>query len=150
MFYFQIATPNITDQIVLPHAVLIVPIMSVTTLDTVLMDVRWEPMVTCVRINAVHVRQIVTEYRGNVLENVRLASSGHIVRKCAINCVPTDVGRATAYVTVVMIRNMEIIATRPVVLSASLPVINKVEAVSVYLDGRGQHVMVDIQNIFVS
>lgn len=105
------------------------------------MDVRWEPMVTCVRNNAVHVRQIVTEYRGNVLENVRLASSGHIVRKCAINCVPTGARRAMAYVTVVMIRNMEIIATRPVVLSASLPVINKVEAVSVYLDGRGQHVM---------
>lgn len=54
------------------------------------MDVRWEPMVTCVTNNAVHVIQIVTEYRGNVLENVRLASSVHIVRKGAINCVPTD------------------------------------------------------------
>lgn len=53
-----------------------------------------------------------------------------------------------AYVTVVKKRNMEIIATRPVVLSVSLPVINKVEAVSVYLDGRGQHAMVDIQTIF--
>lgn len=42
-----------------------------------------------------------------------------------------------AYVTVVKKRNMEIIATRPVVLGVSLPVINEVEAVSVYLDGRG-------------
>lgn len=64
--------------------------MYVTTLDTVLLDVRWEPMEKCVRINAVHVRQIVTEYRGNVLENVRLASLGHIVKKSAINYVQTD------------------------------------------------------------
>lgn len=64
------AIPHITEHIVLSHAVQVVPGISVITQDTVLMDVRWEPMVTCVTNNAVNVCQIVTEYRGNVLENV--------------------------------------------------------------------------------
>lgn len=48
-----------------------------------------------------------------------------------------DVGRVMVYVIVVMIRNMEIIVIRFVVFSVSLFVINKVEVVSVYLDGWG-------------
>lgn len=77
------------------------------------------------------------EYWGNVLENVWLVSLGYIVRKCVINCVLMDVGRVMVYVIVVMIRNMEIIVIRFVVFSVSLFVINKVEVVSVYLDGWG-------------
>lgn len=101
-------------------------------------------MEICVQKYVADVKHNVIKTQGHVLVIVRSDGLGYSATRNAVKDVLIDVPKTMAFATDVLLRILEEIVTRIVVMGVLLIAIEITEAARVHLIGKGKHVVVNI------